>query len=201
MAMCLSLAAFNPLASAVTADAAVPVRILEPACVAKTFPDYFEALFSLASAEVAAVPVITVDGPSASGKGTLAGRLADSLGYHLLDSGAIYRAAGVAAQRAGVDLMHGAAVTHLEVGAAGKGLAGLPGAHLILGRLDQIDRMHPGGGGVLAVCLQDRHQSRHFRPCQRIKGVCRRRVGRKGDPAKQARHHGAGPDSGQQSLH
>jgi cytidylate kinase len=40
------------------------------------------------------VPVIAVDGPSASGKGTLASRLAAALGYHLLDSGAIYRAAG-----------------------------------------------------------------------------------------------------------
>jgi 3-phosphoshikimate 1-carboxyvinyltransferase len=50
MAMCLSLAAFNPLALASTPGVAVPVRILEPACVAKTFPDYFEALFSLARA-------------------------------------------------------------------------------------------------------------------------------------------------------
>ena len=107
MAMCLSLAAFNPLAGAAPA---VPVRILEPACVAKTFPDYFEALFGLAGAVAGAVPVIAVDGPSASGKGTLASRLAAALGYHLLDSGAIYRAAGVAARLAGVDLTDGEAV-------------------------------------------------------------------------------------------
>jgi 3-phosphoshikimate 1-carboxyvinyltransferase len=43
MAMCLSLAAFNPLAGA-----NCPLRILDPRCVAKTFPDYFEALFGVA---------------------------------------------------------------------------------------------------------------------------------------------------------
>jgi 3-phosphoshikimate 1-carboxyvinyltransferase len=46
--------------------------------------------------------VLTVDGPSASGKGTLAAALADRLGYHLLDSGALYRAAGLAAQADGI---------------------------------------------------------------------------------------------------
>ena len=50
MAMCLSLAAFNPLARR---GGNVPVRILDPHCVAKTFPDYFEALFGLAHADAA----------------------------------------------------------------------------------------------------------------------------------------------------
>ncbi len=99
MAMCLSLAAFNPLAGAVPP---VPVRILDPKCVAKTFPDYFEALFGVATADAARVPVICIDGPTASGKGTLAARVADALGYHLLDSGALYRATGLAAQRHGI---------------------------------------------------------------------------------------------------
>jgi 3-phosphoshikimate 1-carboxyvinyltransferase len=49
-----------------------------------------------------AVPVITVDGPTASGKGTLAAAVAAALGYGLLDSGALYRAAGLAAVAAGV---------------------------------------------------------------------------------------------------
>jgi 3-phosphoshikimate 1-carboxyvinyltransferase len=101
MAMCLSLAAFNPIAP--TPGHAV-VRIEDPGCVAKTFPDYFEALFDLASADPQDVPVITVDGPSASGKGTLASQLAERLGYHLLDSGALYRAAALAAHRDGLDL-------------------------------------------------------------------------------------------------
>ena len=94
VAMCFSLAAFN-------ADQ-VPVRIEDPKCVAKTFPDYFEALFSVAQAHQ--VPVICIDGPTASGKGTLAARLAQTLGYHYLDSGALYRLTGLAATRAGLPL-------------------------------------------------------------------------------------------------
>ncbi len=100
MAMCLSLAAFNPLAAG--AGAGVPVRILDPGCVAKTFPGYFDAMLGLCSAATDDVPVITIDGPTASGKGTLAAAVANALGYHLLDSGALYRATGLAAQWDGV---------------------------------------------------------------------------------------------------
>ena len=49
-------------------------------------------------------PVITIDGPSGAGKGTVAQILAKRLGYHLLDSGAVYRAAGLHALNAGADL-------------------------------------------------------------------------------------------------
>ncbi|TSE26441.1 3-phosphoshikimate 1-carboxyvinyltransferase [Tepidimonas sediminis] len=94
MAMCGSLAAFNP--------ARRPVRILDPKCVAKTFPDYFETLWQVVEADPADIPVICIDGPSASGKGTLASALARRLGYHVLDSGALYRLVGLAAARAGV---------------------------------------------------------------------------------------------------
>ena len=99
MAMCLSLAAFNGLAGA---NPPCPVRILDPRCVGKTFPDYFEALFGVATADPLDVPVITIDGPTASGKGTLAAAVADRLGYHLLDSGALYRATGLASQWDGI---------------------------------------------------------------------------------------------------
>ena len=98
MAMCLSLAAFNPLAGG-----RASVRVQDPACVAKTFPNYFEAFFDVVSADPAAVPVITIDGPTASGKGTLAAAVATALGYGLLDSGALYRATGLAAAQSGVD--------------------------------------------------------------------------------------------------
>ncbi|CAD5373663.1 3-phosphoshikimate 1-carboxyvinyltransferase,Cytidylate kinase [Rubrivivax sp. A210] len=108
MAMCLSLAAFNPLAGG-----NCPVRILDPKCVAKTFPDYFEAFFGLVGAADGAVPVITVDGPTASGKGTLAAALAAALGWQLLDSGALYRATGLAAQWDGVAPDDEAAVARL----------------------------------------------------------------------------------------
>jgi 3-phosphoshikimate 1-carboxyvinyltransferase len=102
MAMCLSLAAFNPLAPTGNAEAGCPVRILEPRCVGKTFPDYFEALLALVTARTEDIPVICIDGPTASGKGTLAAAVADALGYVLLDSGALYRATGLAAQWDGV---------------------------------------------------------------------------------------------------
>jgi 3-phosphoshikimate 1-carboxyvinyltransferase len=93
IAMCFSLAAFNP--------AGLPVRILDPQCVGKTFPDYFETLFGVVTARERGVPIITVDGPTASGKGTLASALAQRLGYHFLDSGAVYRATALAAMRSG----------------------------------------------------------------------------------------------------
>ena len=99
MAMCLSLAAFNPLAGA---QPAVGVRIEDPRCVGKTFPDYFEALFALSAARPHDIPVITIDGPSSSGKGTLAARVAAALGWHYLDSGVLYRAVGLAAQTRGL---------------------------------------------------------------------------------------------------
>ena len=107
VAMCFSLAAFNP--------ASLPVRMLDPQCVAKTFPDYFETLFSVATPAPQAVPVICVDGPTASGKGTLASQLAERLGYHYLDSGALYRATAYAALQAGLalDLANQAAIARL----------------------------------------------------------------------------------------
>jgi 3-phosphoshikimate 1-carboxyvinyltransferase len=48
------------------------------------------------------VPVIAIDGPSASGKGTVAARVAAALGWHYLDSGALYRLTALAARRAGI---------------------------------------------------------------------------------------------------
>ena len=99
IAMCFSLAAFNALAHPA---GHVPVRILDPRCVGKTFPDYFEALFDVVEADTTDVPVLTIDGPTASGKGTLASAVAIALGYHFLDSGALYRATALAAMQAGV---------------------------------------------------------------------------------------------------
>ena len=105
IAMCFSLAAFNP--------AQVPVRILDPKCVAKTFPDYFETLFAVSQTQSAQVPVICIDGPTASGKGTLAAIAAHALGYHYLDSGSLYRLTAFAATRAGVPLDDGEAVARI----------------------------------------------------------------------------------------
>jgi len=54
--------------------------------------------------ETATAPVIAIDGPSGSGKGTIARRVAQRLGWHLLDSGALYRLVALAAEQKGVDL-------------------------------------------------------------------------------------------------
>ena len=59
------------------------------------------------------VPVIAIDGPSGSGKGTIARRVAGALGYHLLDSGALYRLVALSAQKSGVSLENGAKLAHL----------------------------------------------------------------------------------------
>lgn len=55
-------------------------------------------------------PVLTIDGPSGSGKGTISRRVAQQLGWHYLDSGALYRAVGVAAGWADIDLADPAAL-------------------------------------------------------------------------------------------
>jgi 3-phosphoshikimate 1-carboxyvinyltransferase len=108
MAMCLSLAAFNPLAGG-----HVPVRLLDPRCVAKTFPQYFETLFEVVQTDATDIPVITVDGPTASGKGTLAATVAARLGWHQLDSGALYRATALAAMRHDVAIADAAALARV----------------------------------------------------------------------------------------
>ena len=91
MAMCFSLAAFG-----------TRVRINDPKCVAKTFPEYFERLAQISVP--ADIPVIAIDGPSASGKGTVAKRVAEHLQFHYLDSGALYRLVALTALQRGVDL-------------------------------------------------------------------------------------------------
>ncbi len=89
IAMCFSLAALS----------GVVVRINAPDCVAKTYPAYFEHFAQLIEA-----PVIAIDGPSGSGKGTVAKRVAELLGFHYLDSGSLYRLVALHAQRSRVDV-------------------------------------------------------------------------------------------------
>jgi len=61
-------------------------------------------------------PVIAIDGPSGSGKGTIARQVADALGFHLLDSGALYRLTAIAAQMRGIQLDDAAAVAEIARG-------------------------------------------------------------------------------------
>ncbi len=89
MAMCFALVALGGVA----------VRIIDPKCVDKTFPDFFDRFAEITAG--AAVPLIAIDGPSASGKGTVARQVAQRLGFHYLDSGALYRLVALAAMRQG----------------------------------------------------------------------------------------------------
>ncbi|MBS0445461.1 MAG: bifunctional 3-phosphoshikimate 1-carboxyvinyltransferase/cytidylate kinase [Proteobacteria bacterium] len=142
IAMCFSLAAFNPLAG----SAGVPVRILDPRCVAKTFPDYFETFFGLAAARADDIPVITIDGPTASGKGTIASAVAQALGYRLLDSGALYRATAIAALDAEVGADDEDRLARL---AAGLDLRFDDGATKLAG-VDVTERLREEAVGALA---------------------------------------------------
>jgi 3-phosphoshikimate 1-carboxyvinyltransferase len=145
IAMCLSLAAFNG-AVGTQLPGSVPVRILDPRCVGKTFPDYFETLFQAAEALPGAVPVIAVDGPTASGKGTLAGSIAAALGYHALDSGALYRATALAALQRNV-----AADDERALAALAAGLDLHFGAgRIALGGQDVTEALRHEAVGVLA---------------------------------------------------
>ena len=138
VAMCFSLAAFNP--------AHLPVRILDPKCVAKTYPDYFEALFAVTEAETSQIPVICIDGPTASGKGTLAAQVAHQLGYHYLDSGALYRLSALAATRAGVELDDAAGVARI----ARELPVSFKGNQIFLGSQEVSDAIRTEAAGMAA---------------------------------------------------
>lgn len=62
-----------------------------------------------------AVQILTIDGPSGSGKGTIARLLAKQLGWHMLDSGALYRLTALAAQRRGIELGDAEAVAKVAL--------------------------------------------------------------------------------------
>ncbi len=83
-------------------------------------------------------PVIAIDGPSGSGKGSVARLVAEELGFALLDSGALYRVLGIAVLRHGVDLEDHAAVAELartldvEFGKSGEDSVALEGEDVTL---------------------------------------------------------------------
>ncbi|WP_313296871.1 bifunctional 3-phosphoshikimate 1-carboxyvinyltransferase/cytidylate kinase [Diaphorobacter sp.] len=140
VAMCFSLAAFNP--------AGVPVRIEDPKCVAKTFPDYFEALFSVAEACAGRIPVICIDGPTASGKGTVAAAVSQRLGYRFLDSGAMYRLTAYAAIQAGHAI---GAETETQIAALARQLpVRFGGGRIWLGQEDVTDAIRTEEAGMNA---------------------------------------------------
>jgi 3-phosphoshikimate 1-carboxyvinyltransferase len=140
VAMCFSLAAFN-------ADQ-VQVCIEDPKCVAKTFPEYFESLFAVAHAAPERIPVICIDGPTASGKGSLASRAATQLGYHYLDSGALYRVTAHAALASGLKLD---ATDEAKIAALARTLpVCFEGERVLLSGVDVTDAIRSEQGGMNA---------------------------------------------------
>ncbi len=119
IAMCFSLACLGGVA----------VRINDPQCVNKTYPEYFERFAALVA------PVVAIDGPSASGKGTVAARVAEKLGFHYLDSGALYRLVALAALRAGVSLEDGAALARIAENLPAR----FEGGRILLGGTDATE--------------------------------------------------------------
>ena len=97
------------------------------------------------SENVLEVPVITVDGPGGSGKGTISMRLAGNLGWHFLDSGALYRLVAVAAMDRGIDATGETALGQLaqgldvSFGVSGDGMVILLDGNYITGRLRAED--------------------------------------------------------------
>jgi cytidylate kinase len=95
-----------------------------------------------------AVPVIAVDGPAASGKGTIAAGVAQVLGFHLLDSGVLYRLVALKALEAGIALDAGPALAEL---ARGLDVAFASGRTILEGR-DVVDAIR--GEAVSAAASQ-----------------------------------------------
>lgn len=101
------------------------------------------------------VPVLTIDGPSGSGKGTVSALVAGKLGWHLLDSGALYRAVGYAAGMAGLDLSDVDAVTRcahatkIQFRAGG----GDHGARVIVNGHDASDELRTETAGAAASAI------------------------------------------------
>ena len=101
------------------------------------------------------VPVICVDGPSGVGKGTLSLQLADSLGWHLLDSGALYRVLGLACSQSAVPLDDAPAVASVARSLDVRFQSGGDGVRVWLGDSDvtTVIRTEAGGRGASEVAV------------------------------------------------
>ena len=96
------------------------------------------------------VPVLTIDGPSGAGKGTISRIVARRLGWHYLDSGALYRAVGVAASWADIDTSDASALvrctfdTHVQFVEKGDGM------RVLVNGTDATDELRLETTGALA---------------------------------------------------
>ncbi len=104
-------------------------------------------------------PVLTIDGPSGSGKGTISRIVAQRLGWHYLDSGALYRGVGVAAGWAGLDLADPAALvrcafdTRIDFVEHPVADGGLGELRVIVNDLDATDELRTETAGAAASAI------------------------------------------------
>lgn len=101
------------------------------------------------------IPVLTIDGPSGSGKGTISRMVAENLGWHLLDSGALYRAVGFAAGMEGLDLSDAEAMTRCAETTRITFRAAKDGGetHVIVNGMDATDELRTETCGAAASAI------------------------------------------------
>ncbi|MCB1745895.1 MAG: (d)CMP kinase [Gammaproteobacteria bacterium] len=97
-----------------------------------------------------AAPVIAIDGPSGTGKGTIARLVKRWLGWHLLDSGALYRVLGFAAERRGLDLDDEQAIAPLALALDVAFVEGEADTRVVLDGADATDAIRTEACGALA---------------------------------------------------
>ena len=100
-----------------------------------------------------AVPVLTIDGPSGAGKGTVSRLAAARLGWHYLDSGALYRAVGVAASWADLDLSDPAALVRCTFDTAVEFREGADGLRVLVNGTDATGELRLATTGTLASAI------------------------------------------------
>ena len=105
---------------------------------------------SKSGAEHAAVPVIAIDGPGGSGKGTITARLANHLGWHFLDSGALYRLTALAVTKKQLSLENEDALGEVAANLDIRFETGEDGVRALLDGQDVTDRIRSEDNGVLA---------------------------------------------------
>jgi CMP/dCMP kinase len=101
------------------------------------------------------VPVLTIDGPSGSGKGTISRLVAETLGWRLLDSGALYRAVGYAAGMEGLDLSDAEAMTRCAQTTKIRFQAAADGGetHVLVNGHDATDELRTETAGAAASAI------------------------------------------------
>ncbi|MGB4346481.1 MAG: (d)CMP kinase [Burkholderiaceae bacterium] len=92
------------------------------------------------------IPVVTIDGPTASGKGTVASLVAQALGFAFLDSGALYRLTALSALNDGIDLQDEASLANLAAGLDVQ----FVGEHILLSGQEVGDQIRAEAVGVAA---------------------------------------------------